>query len=229
VTEGAVGSRISGSVFFISEYEPGTTPQGAGGYSEGVRAGQLAHIPMPAALTSRHLRNSPLHDFSREKDFIRLMPKLSELDINDPRNDHLLCLLLAAGGAINGRNVVSLSSAFSSDKDIFRLAMDEYSLLLSEQGVSYANYIKFQQGIRIKLLQLRSKKPHLFAEPIPLSDGVLKRSDLYKSLLRSAYPGDDVGLVPEMPRGKLLLLYRVILSYLTKYSTLFLFCRSLDN
>lgn len=206
VADGASGSRISGSIFFISEYEPITRTQGVGGHSDGVSADQLAHIPSPEVFATKHLRNSPLHDFSREKDFIRLMPKLSELDINDPRNEHLLCLLLAAGGAINGRNVVSLSSAFASDKDIFRLAMDEYSLLLSEQGVSYANYVKFQQGMRIKLLQLRSKKPHMFSEPIPLSDGVLKRSDLYKSLLRSAYPGDDVGLVPENTKGKLLFL-----------------------
>jgi hypothetical protein len=67
--------------------------------------------------------------------------------------------------------------------------------------VSYANYLKFQQGIRVKLLQLRSKKPHLFSEPIPLSEGILKRSDLYKSLLRSAYPGDEGGMLLDTTKG----------------------------
>lgn len=38
-----------------------------------------------------------MDSFLRENDFLLMMPKASELDINDPRNEHLLCALLAAG------------------------------------------------------------------------------------------------------------------------------------
>jgi hypothetical protein len=202
VQDGAAGQKIAGSVFCITEYDAASSP--LHNSRDGIRANQLAHLPMSSAHSvAERYRSAHIRDFSREKDFIRLMPKLSELDVNDPRNEHLVCMLLAAGGVITGRTI-TLSSAFSGDKEIFRLATDEYGLLLSEQGVSYANYLKFQQGIRIKLLQLRTKKPFLFSEPIPLAEAVLKRSDLYKSLLHSAYKGDSTEngkIVIETPKG----------------------------
>lgn len=123
------------------------------------------------------------------QDFLKLMPKLNELDINDPRNEVLLATLFAAGGLMAGRD---------ADEDVFRLLHDETSLLLKENNVSYANYLKFQQGLRIKLLQLRTKKPYLFSGPIPLDENVLKHSEIYKNLIASAYPADT-------DRGKLII------------------------
>ncbi len=180
---------IGGSLFMVTEFELMSTPFTKN--IDGIKAEDVARLPKPSIDAMKRGQAMGVADFVKEKDFLKLMPKLSELDVNDPRNANLLDMIMAAGGVVSGKNVL-MSSAFSSDKMIFRLNNDENNLLLQERGVSYANFMKLQQSLRIKLLQLRSKKPYLFSGPIPLNEETLKRSDLYKNIIASASPGDTL-------------------------------------
>ena len=185
-SDNKMGSRICGNIFVITEFEMLTS----GKANDGIRTDDLARVPRTSLEALRKGVGMRSTTFAQEKDFLKLMPKFGELDINDPRNEGLLSMLLAAGGVVSGRNLI-LSSSFADNKEYFRLFHDESALLLTENGQSYANYMKFQQGLRIKLLQLRTKKPYLFSGPVPLNEAVLKHSDIYKNLIQAAYPGDQ--------------------------------------
>ena len=67
--------------------------------------------------------------------------------------------------------------------DVFNLHGYEYAAPFAEAGVSYLNFIKFQESLRVKLLKLRDQRPFLFTEAIPLSEKDISSSELYKNLL----------------------------------------------
>jgi hypothetical protein len=112
-------------------------------------------------------------DFARERDFQALLPDTSSLDLNNPANEHLL-YLKSRGPAVR-------------DRDVFLLTGLDFSIPFSEDGFPYTNYVKFSHALRMKLLMIRDLKPHLFTEPIPLSEDYIKASDLYKSILAAEY------------------------------------------
>lgn len=81
--------------------------------------------------------------------------------------------------------------------DVFNLYGYEYSVPYAETGVSYLNFIKFQESLRIKLLKLREQKPFLFTEPIPLSEKDISSSELYNNLLTDGVrPVNELSLSP---------------------------------
>jgi len=113
------------------------------------------------------------YDFTRENDFQLLLPGLEDIDVNDPLNDHLLYL----------KSKRSVSSS-SNQREVFRLVGGDYaSSFSSEGGFSFANYVRFKETPRMKLLQMRSLKPHLFQQPIPLNEAQIKSDAFYKNIL----------------------------------------------
>jgi hypothetical protein len=107
-------------------------------------------------------------DFTRENDFQYMLPEYADLDANDPQNDHLLYL--------------KSKRSVAGDEDVFRLSGLDIGVPYQCDNVSYSNYVKLKECNRMKLLRLRTLKPYLFSDPIPLSETVIKNSELYKKI-----------------------------------------------
>lgn len=121
-------------------------------------------------------------DFTRERDFQNLLPDTEVLDPNDPQNEHLM------------RLKKQFDSGNQSSRDTFVLvggkgAADNFS----QNGNSYANFLKTKVPDRIRLLMMRESRPYLFTEPIPLSEAIIQKSEFYRSLLAEGSVDDLAG------------------------------------
>lgn len=97
-------------------------------------------------------------NFVRERDFQRLLPSLNELDIYDPKNEELISILQSNDTDKN---------SYITNNDVFRLYGQHYSVVFEdESGIGYTNFMKLSPANRMKLLQLRNYKPHLFTGKI---------------------------------------------------------------
>jgi coiled-coil and C2 domain-containing protein 2A len=114
-------------------------------------------------------RGGKTMDFTRETDFQVLLPDITEIDVNDPDNDHLLYLISKRG--VGGEN------------EVFRLPGNEFgAIFTAEDGHYFSNYVRYKETPRMKLLQLRCIKPYLFNSPIPINEAVIKASEVYKAI-----------------------------------------------
>ena len=153
-------------------------------YYDGINREDLGLLPLPSSSPDYSaLSDGRKGDFARERDFQALLYQQDILDQNDPRNEHLL-YLQSRGPVIK-------------DRDVFLLSGLDFSVSFKEKGgMPYTNYVALSQPLRMRLLMLRDLKPHLFTVPIPLSEDVIKNSDLYMSILSSqsttysSYPGE---------------------------------------
>ena len=153
-------------------------------YYDGINREDLGLLPLPSSSPDfSGLSDGRKGDFARERDFQALLYQQDNLDQNDPRNEHLL-YLQSRGPVIK-------------DRDVFLLNGLDFSVSFKEKsGIPYTNYVALSQPLRMRLLMLRDLKPHLFTVPIPLSEDVIKNSDLYMSILSSqsttysSYPGE---------------------------------------
>jgi hypothetical protein len=173
------GALLCGSEYDIA-YDPLHNSITSPGYNtvDGVYGGDIAYIP-PLDKGSgglgggggRSLIGGKL-DFTKEKDFFDLLPSLHLLDTHDPRNDLLVQHHLH--GLLSGR---------LRQRNIFQFGGEYFASVYSEEGMSYGNYFKYQPSNRLQLLRLRELKPYLFTEPIPLSEELIKGSELFKKIL----------------------------------------------
>lgn len=149
----------------------------------GVKPEDIAVIPpVKASMDSAVQRvqgRGKMSDFARENDFQSLLPDADFIDVNDPSNEVLLHLYS--------------KRALLSDRDVFQLQLscDFAALHGTIDGVTFANYARFKETMRMQLLRLRSMKPFLFNDPIPLSETAIKSSELYKRILASEMDGDS--------------------------------------
>jgi len=166
------------------------TPAGIGDHSSGGGDGgalssfnfNLSSAP-PAALLraagslSANTRSDFDGNFVRERDFQKLLPSVDELDVYDPRNEAVLSILQS--------NEAEKNSLFTHS-DVFRLYGQDFAVAFEDDaGIGLSNFMKLAPGNRMKLLQLRNYKPHLFTAPIPLSEAEIRQSELYRGLLGS--------------------------------------------
>ena len=128
-------------------------------------------LPYPKQSVNYISKNNDgkLSDFTRENDFQSLLPNISDIDVNDPMNDHLLNLIAK-------RSVIT-------DRDLFQLQGSDYADFFGSDGYIFANFVKFKESSRMKLLKLRHFKPYLFSDPIPLSENIIRSSELYRNIL----------------------------------------------
>jgi hypothetical protein len=136
-----------------------------------LRADEVSLLPFPKPsnnLVSRRF-DGKISDFTRENDFQALLPDENDIDINDPVNDHLVYLF-------------SKRSVYS-DSNVFQLQNSDFASVFGNEGFCFSNFVKFKESLRMKLLRLRNIKPFLFNDPIPLSENVIKSSELYKNIL----------------------------------------------
>ncbi|CAM9315544.1 unnamed protein product [Ectocarpus fasciculatus] len=124
-------------------------------------------------------------DFTRERDFHKLLPDSCDLDPNDPQNELVM------------RLKKQFKSGNQATRDTFVLVGGRGAVVTySENGNSYSNFLKSKVPDRIRLLMMRESRPYLFTEPIPLSEAIIQKSDFYRSLLAegaddSLNGGDD--------------------------------------
>jgi hypothetical protein len=167
--------------------------------AEGTPHHDLALMPPPMLTDAAGIWANSLTDFARERDFQKLLPNLREIDFNDPRHE--------------GMVLAKLKGPRIQQSDVFQLSGLDFSTVFTEDGDSFRNYVKYQLGLRFKLLQLRERKPYLFSAPIPLSEKDIKASELYKQILlkhreETSDPDDgylDGNYLPTDPHNK----YRV--------------------
>ena len=153
---------------------------------DGISSEELALLPLPPIGSDYTALGDPRRgDFAREADFQALMPHRRTLDLNDPRNEHLL-YLKSRGPAVR-------------DRDVFLLSGLDVSVPFGEGGLPYTNYVAFSQALRMRLLILRDLRPHLFIESIPLSEDVIKASELYRSILAGQGGNYTSGLATAAP------------------------------
>ena len=175
-----------GSMLCTAEYDMGTVE--ARSPYDPIQPGEVTLLPPATTLHKQSLLLAGLsnssggggdaairaYDFTRENDFQSLLPDLDDIDVNDPLNDHLLYLKSKRG---------HVSSSSNQPREVFRLVGGDYaSSFSSEGGFSFANYVRFKETPRMKLLQLRSLKPHLFQQPIPLNEAQIKSDAFYKNI-----------------------------------------------
>ena len=153
---------------------------------DGINSEELGLLPLPSSGPDfSALSDSRKGDFARERDFQALLPHQDTLDLNDPRNEHLL-YLKSRGPVIK-------------DRDVFLLSGLDFAVSFKEDGVPYTNFVALSQPLRMRLLMLRDLKPHLFTVPIPLSSEEIKHSDLYRSILASHSNTYSAGLATSSP------------------------------
>jgi len=116
-------------------------------------------------------------DFARERDFLQMLPKLSTIDPNDPRNANLFRL----------KDMLLPSQ---KSKDVFRTLEGEIEMIFkapgaggTATGAAYTNIHAFEQPRRHQLLKLREAKPSLFSAAIPLNEDIIKKDEKYRNLL----------------------------------------------
>lgn len=188
---------LQGAVLYTTEYDVSTTDSSGEPHVDGIRGEELALVPRPRAhgtSTARTRRHSQwtlrarksanakagagggggggrVDDFTLENDFQALLPDLADIDLNDPRNDHLL-------------HLKSKRAHSESSQVLFRAGGYEYAAAFrGAEGNSIANYVKYKEPTRFKLLRLRGLKPYLFNEPIPLLEQHIRSSEVFKSIL----------------------------------------------
>ena len=152
----------------------------------GIKPDDVAVVPAPKASLDNAVQpniDSKLTDFTRENDFQSLLPIIDDIDINNPINEILLHLYSKRGAV--------------TDRDVFQLqhSSDFAAVFGSSDGVTFANYVRFKESMRMKLLRLRCLKPFLFHDPIPISEVAIKNSDLYKKLLAEEQASQDEDLL----------------------------------
>jgi hypothetical protein len=163
-----------GAIFCVVEYDISVLEKDSlarkAAQSEGFDIDDLSMLPYAARSEHAIMKVSALNDksktsdFTREIDFQALLPDIREIDCNDPRNDHLLFLKSKKSNAGN--------------EELFRLNGHHFSVFFQMEGGYFVNFAKFKENLRIKLLQMRSTKPYMFTDPIPLSEAVIKSSDV---------------------------------------------------
>jgi hypothetical protein len=157
---------------------PASDPSGGGGMV-GVGSGVGGIGSGGAGAGNRRVIGGKL-DFTKEKDFFDLLPSLHLLDTHDPKND--LIVQHQIQGMISGR---------LRKRNIFQFGGEYFSWIHREAegggdgGVSYGNYFKYQLSYRLQLLRLRELKPYLFTESIPLSEELIRSSELFKKILQT--------------------------------------------
>jgi hypothetical protein len=162
-------------IAFIPASDP--TGGGGGGGGGGVIGGKL--------------------DFTKEKDFFDLLPSLHLLDLHDPRNDLLVQHQIQAllSGRLRKRNIFQFGGEYFSSLHCEQEGRGGGGGSSSDAGggggggggmitSSYGNYFKYQASYRLQLLRLRELKPYLFTEPIPLSEEIIRTSELFKKILQ---------------------------------------------
>lgn len=175
--------RLAGALLCGSEYDLAYDPVNnsivVNNTVDGVHGSDIAYIPPTEKgnHSAGRLIGGKL-EFTREKDFFELLPPLHLLDIHDPRND--LIVFHQIQGLLSGR---------LRKRNIFQLGGEYFSSIHSEDGVSYGNYFKYQPSARLRLLRLRELKPYLFTEPIPLSEELIRTSELFKKILQNESKG----------------------------------------
>jgi len=150
------------------------------GRLQGLKASEISAARILA--DTDHASKPP--EFARERDFLRLLPKLSTIDPNDPRNGNLLRLkdMLSSG---ESTTTSKSGTSTSKDKDVFRTAGGEMEVSFKAPGTgtSYGNVYAFEQPRRHQLLKLREGKPNLFSSAIPLVEELIKKDEKYRNLL----------------------------------------------
>lgn len=145
-------------------------------------------------------------DFTREQDFQQLLPWLQELDVNDPKNDHLL--YVKAKRALTGQDGLSFhlygldaaaaftSLSYDTNRDILsttnHLGRSGNMHILNTNGnnagntrqPSLLNFAKVKVGWRLRLLQLRVQKPYLVTLPVPLVDRLIRQNEVLRAVLQ---------------------------------------------
>jgi hypothetical protein len=194
-----VPQRSTGALLCTIEYDVAipdrTTPHSSStslhhnlkrNHYDGINSEELGLLPLPSSGPDfSAISDTRNGDFARERDFQALLPHQDTLDLNDPRNEHLL-YLKSRGPVIK-------------DRDVFLLSGLDFAVSFKEDGVPYTNFVALSQPLRMRLLMLRELKPHLFTVPIPLSSEVIKHSDLYRSILASHSNTYSAGLATSTP------------------------------
>lgn len=168
-------SRSSaGSLYIALDFSPARDE--AAITSDGVMPEDLATLSSPSEFGHFGTSGANVVDFSRESDFQQLLPRLQEVDVNDPRNENLMSIK-------SRRPIAGL-------QDVFRLtgyhsAIEFYSFPTAKdpQRYSLLNYAKLKPSRRLKLLALRVQKPYLISGAIPLSEQLIQGNEVFKELL----------------------------------------------
>lgn len=176
--------RLAGALLCGSEYDIAYDPvtnsiaSNTNNPIDGVPWTDIAYIPASdssggSGLSGARVIGGKL-DFTKEKDFFDLLPSLHLLDTHDPKND-----------VIVQHQIQGLLSGRLRKRNIFQFGGEYFASLHKESdGVSYGNYFKYQSSYRLQLLRLRELKPYLFTEPIPLSEEMIRTSELLKKILQ---------------------------------------------
>eukprot|EP01041_Mallomonas_annulata_P001440 gene1440-2773_t len=156
------------------------------GKGVGVGVGTFASPPLP-----------PPSLFVQGEEFQSLLlppsPTLLLLDQNDPRNETLLTSKTMTGGLLNMKELYHLSGK-EKDQLLKRnnggrggVGTDIGNALgVGGRGHHFLQLdreILFEDTPRMKLLVLRTIRPFLFSDPIPLSDAFIKQSRHYRGLI----------------------------------------------
>lgn len=124
---------------------------------QGLRSEELAqNLSREGEEGSSRAARQPLPDFEREKDFLQMLPNLSLIDPNDPRNANLLRfreMVLPSGDVLYSR--------FRTVEHCFQLCF------ATPQGL-LIDYRRFEGPRRHDLIRLRRRRPDAFIAPIPL-------------------------------------------------------------
>lgn len=199
------GSRISGSLYCASEFDPFTEDNIGERNSilyDGIQTDELAKYPyeeQESAVSSNKKKlmtklMGEVNDFTRENDFQDVLPNLSILDTNDPTNEMIL--------------MMKAKRLQSTETDMFRLQGLDYGLVFSQtipenmEDVNkninskivystFMNFLRLKESNRLKLLRIRALKPFLFSAPIPLNEKVINQHELYKDILRKELGYDN--------------------------------------
>eukprot|EP01038_Epipyxis_sp_PR26KG_P007416 gene7416-10108_t len=187
--DGRPENKIEGSILCSSEYEAYSVTNNMNMRNnatyEGVNAEDLALIPLEKhsnddiikQFNSGMSSGNALVDFTRENDFQLLLPQISDLDLNDPRNERLLHTV-AKRLTVTNTPIFQLSGLDFSEGFLPSYLRD------SNNGYNnYLNYLKFKESLRMKLLKLRLIKPFLFNKAIPYDDNEIRNDLLFKKLL----------------------------------------------
>ena len=156
-----------GAILISCDYEVGSVSSKQQSSYDGIKSDDIALIRQQITAKSP---GAVTNDAYKERDFQQLMPSISNLDINDPSSDGLV------------RSII-LGKSATTEFDSYYLFGKHFAESFSEDNQNYENYLKFSPNLRLQLLKLRDAKPYLFTDPVPLSDSVIQRSELYKKIL----------------------------------------------
>ncbi len=156
-----------GAILVSCDYEVGSVNIKQQSSYDGIKSDDIALIRQQITAKSP---GAVANDVYKERDFQQLMPSMSNLDINDPSSDGLVKSII-------------LGKSVTTEFDSYYLFGKHFAESFSEDNQNYENYLKFSPNLRLQLLKLRDAKPYLFTDPVPLSDSVIQRSELYKKIL----------------------------------------------